>query len=50
VQEWLHDRIAVHARHVGVIGAGVFQGQPDELAASLQAGPVVKLVMHVHPM
>ncbi|GAE50525.1 hypothetical protein XPU_2057 [Xanthomonas arboricola pv. pruni str. MAFF 311562] len=45
-QKGIHHLIAFDTRHVGVVGAGVFQCEPDEFAAALQAGPVVELIVH----
>uniref|UniRef100_A0A836P5W5 Uncharacterized protein n=1 Tax=Xanthomonas vasicola pv. vasculorum NCPPB 890 TaxID=1184265 RepID=A0A836P5W5_XANVA len=41
-----HDLIAVRPRHIGIGSAGIFQGQSHELAAALQAGPVIQLIVH----
>ena len=46
LQERLHHRIAVHPRHVDVVGAGILQRQAHELAAALDAGPVIQRVLH----
>jgi hypothetical protein len=46
IQERLHHRIAVRPRHVDVVGAGIFQRQPHELATALDAGPVIQRVLH----
>jgi len=46
LQVRLHDHIAMDARHVRVARAGIFQRQPHELAAALDAGPVIQFVMH----
>jgi hypothetical protein len=45
-EEGIHHRIAAVAGDVHVIGAGILQRQADELAAPLDAAPVVKLVGH----
>lgn len=45
-EESLHHRVPLFARDIGVGRAGVFQRQTHELAAPLQAGPVIELVMH----
>ena len=41
-----HAALASPARHVDIVGAGLFQRQPDELAATLDRGPVIELVAH----
>ncbi len=46
IEKRLHHRIAVHPRHVDVVGAGIFQRQAHELATALDAGPVVQRVLH----
>src|SRR5262245_9060334 len=48
VDELHHRRHAAlaAARHVDIVGAGLLQGQPHELAAALDRRPVVELVAH----
>ncbi|MNV49268.1 hypothetical protein D3C71_1412160 [compost metagenome] len=46
LQVRLHYRIAMDTRHIGVARAGILQRQPHELAAALDAGPVIQFVMH----
>src|SRR5215467_10333033 len=35
-------------RHVNIICTGVFEGKPHKFTASLDLGPVVKLITHKH--
>ncbi len=46
IEKRLHHRIAVHPRHVDVVGTGILQRQPHELATALDAGPVIQRVLH----
>ncbi len=46
VQIRLHHGIAVDPRHIRVARARILQRQPHELAAALDAGPVIQFVMH----
>ena len=46
VEKRLQGGVAVDARDIDIGGAGVLERQPHELAASLDAGPVVKPVGH----
>ena len=41
-----HAAFAGTAGNVDVVGAGLFERQPDELAAALNGRPVVKLIAH----
>src|SRR5207253_10553369 len=42
----IYAALASPARHVDIVGAGLFQRQPDEFAAALDRGPVIELVAH----
>ena len=42
-----HAALAAPARHVDIVGAGLFQRQAHELAAPLDRRPVVELVAHL---
>ena len=42
-----HAALAAPARHIDVVGAGVFQREAHELAAPLDRRPVVEFVAHL---
>src|SRR5438876_232738 len=46
VAEQREHRALVVARDVDIVGAGLFERQAHELAASLDGGPVIELVAH----
>ena len=41
-----HAALAAPARHVDIVGARLFQREPDELAAPLDRRPVIEFVAH----
>ena len=50
VGDAIHRVVTVFSRNIAIFGAGILECQPDEFAASLNAGPVIEFVNHATQM